>query len=58
LTGIKAVGAAIADTASVIEYKGRMLVGNLQRNFTMLVLSLCAVMVFLAILAMRLAGEI
>jgi hypothetical protein len=35
-----------------------MLVGNLQRNFTMLVLSLCAVMVFLAILAMRLAGEI
>jgi hypothetical protein len=29
---------------------------NLQRNFTMLVITLCGVMVFLAVLSMSIAG--
>jgi hypothetical protein len=58
LTRINAVGVAGVDTAAVIVNKRRTLVNTLQRNFTMLVVALSGVMVFLVVLAMSLAGEI
>jgi hypothetical protein len=61
LIDVNAADALRADTANAATFIGikrRTLVNTLQRNFTMLVVALCGVMVFLAVLAMSLAGEI